>query len=57
MLLGVLIGLCRCFGVFWGKLAGETGIIGLFENNCAFMLAPLHMRDWLACAVHHRPLF
>jgi uncharacterized membrane protein YdjX (TVP38/TMEM64 family) len=56
-LVGVLIGLCRCFGVFLGKLTGETGIIGLFENICAFMLAPRHMRDWLACAVHQGGYF
>ena len=52
MLAGLLVGLCHCFGVFLGKLARETGIIGLFENICAFMLVPLHMRDRLACAVH-----
>jgi hypothetical protein len=57
MLAGLLIGLCCCFGVFLGKLARETGIIGLFENICAFMLVPLHMRDRLACAVHHQKSF
>ena len=57
MLLGVLIGLCRGFGVVWGKVAGATGIIGLFENLCAFMLAPRHMRDWLTCAVHQGGYF
>jgi hypothetical protein len=57
MLAGLLIGLCRCFGVFLGKLARETGIIGLFENICAFMLVPLHMRDRLACAMRHQKSF
>ena len=29
MLLGVLVDLCRCFGVFLDKIERETGIIGL----------------------------
>ena len=57
MLVGVLIDLSRCFGVFLGKLEAETGIIGLFKNIGEFMLAPHHMRDRLIRAVNRWRLF
>ena len=57
MLVGVLIDLSRCFGVFLGKLEAEMGIIGLLKNIGEFMLAPHHMRDRLVCAVNRRRLF
>jgi hypothetical protein len=57
MLLGVLIDLSRCFGVFLGKLEEKKGIIGLLKNMCEFVLVPHHMWDWLTCALNHWSLF